>query len=372
VSEEAFTRHRKLIGTLARLRSAAMREEAHRTQDESSPAKISPSGDYAQGRNLLVVWRVTTSCNLGCGFCDYNINADIPRPHTYDGDVTRFGRVLTEYGRATEQSVRISLLGGEPFLWRPIHAVSRALAPAGLSLSATTNGTALGARKVIETITSCFDVLHVSVDGLGAAHDRSRHRPGLYAKILRSISRITEASDRPRVGVNLLLTGESIADFETLCRQFGNAGVTFLSFNPLRAEDGEPEADRKLSVEHLPLLDHIESSRVVLAARTGVTVLGSARYFERVRRYVRGELIRVALDDCQPGRSRLLIDEHGRLRPCTHVDGTKEAIRVSDIRSVADLWRLRMQFSCGVNDARPAVCDDCMEPFVFGKFRLPS
>jgi MoaA/NifB/PqqE/SkfB family radical SAM enzyme len=332
----------------------------------------SPAGDYRQGRNLLVVWRVTTACNLGCRFCGYNSQSGLLRQHTSLAEVLTFGRVLAAYGRLKQQRVRVSWLGGEPFLWRPIHDVSATLAEAGLSLSATTNGTALGATNVVATLRAHFDLLHVSVDGVGAAHDRSRRKTHLYAKVLRDISRLVSGSQGPRVGVNLLLTAESIFDIETLCRQLGDAGVTFLSFNPLIASPDAPEASRKLSVQHLPMLDDIESGRASLSKRTGVTVLGSASYFERIRSYVRGKSIAVGVSTCQPGQSRLLIDEHSSVRPCAFVEGLPERVLVSEIKSVEDLFALRGRFAIGIRTAQPAPCRDCMDPFIFGKFEVAA
>src|SRR5512134_498073 len=90
---------------------------------------------------LLVIWRVTEACDLGCAYCEYRRGLRQPRRSAEAGAVLAFGRVLAEYAEVTGREVMISWLGGEPLLWPPLWDVSATLRREHkLALSLTTSG----------------------------------------------------------------------------------------------------------------------------------------------------------------------------------------------------------------------------------------
>src|SRR5438105_13158384 len=92
-------------------------------------------------RPLVVVWRITAACDLGCWFCEYNRQLRRPRPVARAEDVLRFGQVLADYADRSGRPLLVSWLGGEPLVWPPLIAVSRRFKhDYGLGLGLTTNG----------------------------------------------------------------------------------------------------------------------------------------------------------------------------------------------------------------------------------------
>ena len=73
---------------------------------------------------MIIVWRVTQSCNLSCPFCGFDRRLDRVRRDADVETVTRFGAVLSEYQRATGDRVLVSWMGGEPLLWPPLRELT--------------------------------------------------------------------------------------------------------------------------------------------------------------------------------------------------------------------------------------------------------
>ena len=75
---------------------------------------------------LIIVWRITEYCDLGCHFCAYSRRLQRPRAAASREDVLRFGALLGEYAHTYQRDVLVSWLGGEPLHWPPVFDLSRA------------------------------------------------------------------------------------------------------------------------------------------------------------------------------------------------------------------------------------------------------
>lgn len=67
---------------------------------------------------MIVVWRVTDSCNLNCPFCAFDKRLSMARRAVSPETVERMIRVLADYREATGEPVLLSWLGGEPLTWK--------------------------------------------------------------------------------------------------------------------------------------------------------------------------------------------------------------------------------------------------------------
>src|SRR5215467_6730555 len=102
---------------------------------------------------MIVVWRITERCNLGCPFCAYDRSISWRRRDADSAAVLQFGAVLANYQQITGDSVLVSWIGGEPFLYPELPSLTEAFTDRfGLRISATTNGTTLGSDAVRQHI----------------------------------------------------------------------------------------------------------------------------------------------------------------------------------------------------------------------------
>ena len=133
-------------------------------------------------RPRLLTWIVTFACNARCVMCD-----SWKKPRGRELDAAAAQRALAGVGRV--DAVRIT--GGEPFVRRDLDellaVVGDRLDP--LVIHVTTNG--LLTDRIVEVLERRDRrrrlELMVSLDGVGAAHDRIRGRQGAYDRTLETL-----------------------------------------------------------------------------------------------------------------------------------------------------------------------------------------
>jgi MoaA/NifB/PqqE/SkfB family radical SAM enzyme len=319
---------------------------------------------------VVIVWRVTERCNLGCGFCGYDRALARPRRDAKPGAVLAFGEVLAAYQSATGDRVLVSWLGGEPLLWRPLAGLTAAFTGLGLRVSTTTNGSSLASTAMRGHLLEHYAELTVSVDGFASFHDEARRWKGGFAAVRRGVSALAGEKRRagigPRLRANVVLMRDNVGEFPALCAEMASWGIEEVTFNQLGGND-RPEfypAHRLLPAQIDALAGEMPALRARLAS-VGVRVCGDARYLERIRSTAAGR--RLPVHDCDPGAEFLFIAEDGTAAPCSFT-GAGYGIPIETLRSVPAFLDLRARFAAARNSSRLAVCDDCPSTHVFAKF----
>lgn len=327
---------------------------------------------------LIVVCRVTTACNLACGFCAYDRRLPFARTTLDAAQIEHLIELMADSHARRPVSQRegahaplLSWLGGEPLLWRDWAGFSALARSRGLAVSATTNATTLASTVVRAQVLEHLDELTVSVDAVGTRHDELRGWPGGFRRTLTAVRALADAragSGQPlRLRANVVLMRSTIDGFAALAGELADAGVDEISYNLLGGRDRpdfhareavSPAAFERL-LRQLPLL------RARLA-RGGVTLIGSDGYARRLRAASRGQRWPVA--DCAPGTRFLFVDERGRVAPCAFT-ADEYAIALADI---ARLDELPMRFAAARRARCADACGDCPSTQVFGKFGQPA
>jgi MoaA/NifB/PqqE/SkfB family radical SAM enzyme len=309
---------------------------------------------------LVVVWRVTERCNLACPFCRYDRRQAFPRRGADAAMVLAGGAALAAHRDATGQPVLVSWLGGEPYAWPPLVAMSRHFRHRlGLAVGVTTNGTALARADVRRHAVDDLDELTVSVDGLEERHDRLRGWPGGFAKLRDGIGWIAGEAGRrgsgPLLRANVVLMRDNAHELLALCRELARWGIAEVTFNALGGND-RPEfhaGHHLLPAQVAWLGARLPEWQAELAA-LGLRLRGGADYLQRIAATTVGRRLPVA--SCRPGESFLFVDEKGVASPChftTSAYGRPLAVALAD--------------GFGGLPRAPA-CDDCQSTQVFGKF----
>lgn len=320
---------------------------------------------------MIVLWRITTRCNLACPFCAYDRRLPFPRVDADPAAIEDFAQLLGAYRLKTGERVLLSWLGGEPLLWPPLLVLSRRLRLAhGLSISATSNGTLLHRQAVRAGILDAFDELTFSIDGLADFHDPLRGWAGGFARLQSGIGALLRERAASGAGLklraNLVLMRANLAQLEALCTLLADWGVDEITFNQLGGRD-RPEffpahALRPHDVAMLQAL--LPDLRRRLADRN-VRLCADDLYLRRIAASVAGEAWPVA--DCRPGEPLLFVDEAGHVSPCsftTHAYG----VPLAQLRCVQDLIDLPQKFHARRRQAAATACSDCPSTRVFAKF----
>jgi MoaA/NifB/PqqE/SkfB family radical SAM enzyme len=327
--------------------------------------------NFSASNELVIVWRVTEQCNLGCQFCGYDRTLERTRKTADAQMALAFGERLRDYQLKSNRSVLISWLGGEPFLWRSLFDVSRAFnRDFGFRIAATTNGLPLSASQTREQIVALFAHLVVSVDGLGEFHDRVRGTRGAFDQIKSNVIALRELRDARqaelKIGANTILMHDNLDAFESLCSELADWGISEITFNTLGGRDRPAffPAHRLTPNDVMWFRAQLPGIRARLSKRR-IIVRGAEKYLDRIDALAREHAY--AIHDCKPGTRFLFIDEAGLIAPCNFtVNGY--GISLSQIDRAGDLERLPIIFARRQANEMLAPCFDCRSTQVFDKF----
>lgn len=183
----------------------------------------------AAERRPVVVWNATRRCNLACRHC-YSDSRD----RDYQGEMDteegrRFIKDLAAFGVPA-----LLLSGGEP-LTRPdlleLISFGREL---GLKITLSTNGTLITAPIAKQLRDAGVTYVGVSLDGIGATHDRFRGERGAFERTRAGIRALR--AEGVRTGLRLTLARQTIEELEGLfgfAEEEGIARICFYHLAPV-------------------------------------------------------------------------------------------------------------------------------------------
>ena len=145
-------------------------------QELSAPV---PAGPKRNPPAPVVIWNLIRRCNLTCKHC-YSISTD----RDFPGELTTdeiFG-VMDDLQRFRVPVLILS--GGEPLLHPDIFAISARAKSMGFYVGLSTNGTMIDEAMLPKVAAIGYDYVGISLDGIGATHDRFRRLDGAFDRSL--------------------------------------------------------------------------------------------------------------------------------------------------------------------------------------------
>lgn len=131
---------------------------------------------FSKDKKPVVVWNVTRRCNLRCVHC-YSSSRDLEYPGELD---TAEGKALitdlAQFGCPV-----ILLSGGEPLIRPDLEELARFAAGKGMRVVISTNGTLITREKAAVFRDIGLSYVGISLDGIGATHDKFRGENGAFA-----------------------------------------------------------------------------------------------------------------------------------------------------------------------------------------------
>lgn len=184
---------------------------------------------------------VAQKCNLGCTYCYAQEGSfgEAPRDMSLDTALASVDLLLAEAGQG--ERVNLAFLGGEPLVNREViraatrHAAARAAARGvAITFSLTTNGTLLTADDG-EFFEQHGFAVTLSIDGVGAAHDRQRPTKGgkgSYATIIERVRPLLAQQRAMQVSARVTVTPANLQLRETL-DELVSLGFHSVGFSPM-------------------------------------------------------------------------------------------------------------------------------------------
>lgn len=208
-------------------------------QELSAPR---PAGPKHNPPAPVVIWNLIRRCNLTCKHC-YSISTDRDFP----------GELTTEEVFAVMDDLRrfrvpvLILSGGEPLLRPDIFDIARHAKSLGFYVGLSSNGTLIDSAN-IDRIAGCdFDYVGVSLDGIGATHDRFRQMSGAYEASLHGIRLCRDLG--LKIGVRFTMTQENAHDLPQLLRLVEEEGIDRFYFSHLNYA-GRGNKNRRQDAQH--------------------------------------------------------------------------------------------------------------------------
>lgn len=134
-----------------------------------------PIGPRRDPPGPIVIWNLVRRCNLRCVHC-YSISGDVDFPGELSTD--EIFLVMDDLKAARVPGLILS--GGEPLLRPDIFDISRRAKEMGFYTALSTNGTLITPEKAAAIAEIKYDYVGISLDGVGATHDRFRGQPGAF------------------------------------------------------------------------------------------------------------------------------------------------------------------------------------------------
>ena len=215
-------------------------------------AQAERSGQYPAARRSasppgpVVVWNLVRRCNLTCTHC-YALSAD----HDYPNELS-FAEVGTVMDDLKAYGVPVLILsGGEPLLRADLFEIAARAKAMGFYVGLSTNGTLIDAAMAERIAAAAFDYVGISLDGLGAVHDRFRRKPGAFDASLRAVRLLLRLG--VKVGLRYTMTAMNADQLPGLLRLMRDEGAQKFYFSHLnyagrgnihRAKDAHFQATR--------------------------------------------------------------------------------------------------------------------------------
>ena len=225
--------------------SQFMRELARAEAEGRYPAPARRGGAGGPG-GPVVIWNLIRRCNLTCKHC-YSLSAD----HDYAGELSTqevFG-VMDDL-KAFKVPVLI-LSGGEPLLRPDIFELADRARQMGFYVGLSSNGTLIDEPMADRVAAAGFDYVGISLDGLGATHDKFRRLVGAFSRSLAAVRHLHARG--VKVGLRYTMTAMNAHDLPALLELMQTEDVDKFYFSHLnyagrgnihRARDAEYASTR--------------------------------------------------------------------------------------------------------------------------------
>ena len=162
---------------------------------------------FSEDKKPVVVWNVTSRCNLSCTHCYAATQGQPDELSTQEALAVIDG--LAAFGCPV-----LLFSGGEPMIRPDIMTLAQYAANKGLRVVFSTNGTLIDAERAAEIKAIGASYAGISIDGMQEVHDRFRVCPGAFQKSLAGIRYCREAG--VKVGLRVTMTRDNVGEIPAI------------------------------------------------------------------------------------------------------------------------------------------------------------
>jgi heme d1 biosynthesis protein len=179
---------------------------SHYLREIIAPA---PSAPRRVSGGPVVIWNLIRRCNLTCKHC-YSISGDVDFP----GELSTAEVFQVMDDLKSFRVPALILSGGEPLMRQDIFQISARAKAMGFYVGLSSNGTLVDAAMASTIREAGYDYVGISLDGIGATHDRFRRMQGAYDAALRGLRLLRDRG--VKVGVRFTMTQDNVSELPGL------------------------------------------------------------------------------------------------------------------------------------------------------------
>jgi radical SAM protein with 4Fe4S-binding SPASM domain len=181
------------------------------------PVRYSALDDIVRRVPVSVVWEITLACDLACQHCG-------SRAGRRRRDELNTAEALDLVDQIAELGARsVGLIGGEAYLRKDWIHIIAAVRAAGMECDLQTGGRNLTDERVARAVEAGLTGVGISIDGIGATHDRLRGVPGSFEMAIAAMNRVR--AHGIEVGVNTQINRETLHQLPALMDIIIDAGA---------------------------------------------------------------------------------------------------------------------------------------------------
>ncbi|MFT3780264.1 MAG: heme d1 biosynthesis radical SAM protein NirJ [Ottowia sp.] len=174
----------------------------------------------------VVIWNLIRRCNLTCKHC-YAFSAD----HDYPGELSTAQVFDVMDDLKAFKVPALILSGGEPLLRPDIFEVAERAKAMQFYVGLSTNGTLIDQPLAERIHATGFDYVGISLDGIGATHDKFRRLQGAFDLSLGAVRHLHKLGTK--VGLRFTMTDLNARDLPNLLALMLAEGVDKFYFSHL-------------------------------------------------------------------------------------------------------------------------------------------
>lgn len=168
-----------------------------------------PHRTARQPKGPVVIWNLIRRCNLTCKHC-YALSADTD----YAGELSTAEAITVMHDLKVAGVPALILSGGEPLMRPDIFELAAQARAMKFYTGLSTNGTLIDEACADRIAATGFNYVGISLDGIGAVHDKFRRLDGAFDRSMRAIHLLGERG--VKVGVRYTMTAMNGDQLEPL------------------------------------------------------------------------------------------------------------------------------------------------------------
>lgn len=170
-------------------------------------------------RILLI--EITQKCNAQCSQCGSRCDINGEEFLT-KADIIK---TLEDVRKNLGTDAMINITGGEPLMRKDIFDIMTEVSQMGFDWGMVTNGVLITDEIIKKMKKSGMKTITVSLDGMGETHEKLRHLPGSFPRIIENIKKLKKAHFLEHLQVTFTANSKNIYEIEALYNQLNKIGI---------------------------------------------------------------------------------------------------------------------------------------------------